>query len=670
MDEREAHLLSLDNTRWTQGVSALLIMMFHFFMLTECYSRIFNIVGSVCVAAFLFISGFGLNESFKKDGLSRYWRKRTTRVIVPYCMLILFTIPFIENFDYRQFIHNIVFTESYLWFINYIIFWYVAYWIARKFVPRHTTVILLAFSTVCIFFYQLMSEQAFSFFAGYMASQHYDRIKLPAKGTVAKITAAAFIYGVLFMLIKEIPAVRTYIGTLPFNLILLNIKLPLAISLLTAPYLFSCLKKMPGTKWLGRISYEIYLVHVNFTPYISGAQIIPLYMALTFAISDIFNRFNRKLKENFMTASAALLYIGISYTLMCKYSMRVTDHFGYVSVTYAMVLAVVCMFLSGKRFEGIRESRMKPAFFIALILLATVLTAVQYHFDPTQNKVDRWSAIANPLTALFNGEFPYLANTHLGGYGSPFPVWMIFHIPFWILGNVGLSEIFSAVFFLVTVKAAGGYKAALKATILSGLCINLWYETAVRSDLISNFLMLGAFLNILIARKTTFLSSPYTLSSFAGLWLSTRLSTAFPLFIAFLPYWLRLGTGKKSASTAIVICVFAITFLPLVMWDYKSLFFAEYNPFTLQTRQGHLSDTIILVFTAAAMAMTWKGDTRKMMYCSALILILACVIPYVHKMYETGNWALFSYTYDITYLDAALPFLISAIVIQPQIIKK
>ena len=52
-----------------------MVMLMHFIMQIEGYPRIVNILGSIGVAAFLFISGFGLNESYKKSGLAGYWHK-------------------------------------------------------------------------------------------------------------------------------------------------------------------------------------------------------------------------------------------------------------------------------------------------------------------------------------------------------------------------------------------------------------------------------------------------------------------------------------------------------------------------------------------------------------------------------------------------------------------
>ena len=362
-----------------------------------------------------------------------------------------------------------------------------------------------------------------------------------------------------------------------------------------------------------------------------------------------------------LTATAATLFTAICCTLALKYIMRVTEHYGYICLAYAVVLALAYIAMSSNISDRLKYG--KTVFWTALAILIVAMLAVQYSFDPMENRVDRWSAIANPLAALFNGEFPYLAETHLGGNASPFPVWMVFHIPFYALGNVGLSEIATAAIFVYSVKMVGGYRAGTLSVILLALSINLWYETAVRSDLISNFLLLCAFINILQAKRITFTSHPYVLSIAAGLWLSTRISTAFPLFILFLPHWLKLPTGKKAATILLAIGTFCLTFMPLVVWDANSLFFAENNPFSLQTRQGRPIDSIIMAVTAVVMALKWKEDNKLMMLFSAVILILVPTIAYGHSMYIYGNWNdIFNSLYDITYLDAALPFLIMVMI--------
>lgn len=99
-------------------------------------STLFNIFGSVAVAVFLFISGFGINESYKTHGINNFWKKRFLRVIIPCWTIFLFQLPFVEHFDSVQLLKNLTFYDSGLWFVDYIIRWYLVYWISRRFFTK------------------------------------------------------------------------------------------------------------------------------------------------------------------------------------------------------------------------------------------------------------------------------------------------------------------------------------------------------------------------------------------------------------------------------------------------------------------------------------------------------------------------------------------------------
>lgn len=90
------HILSRQNTQWMQGISALMIMLMHFVMKTGDYPSFLNILESLGVAVFLFISGFGINESYKANDLKGFWQKRVTRVMLPCWIVYLFMLPFTE----------------------------------------------------------------------------------------------------------------------------------------------------------------------------------------------------------------------------------------------------------------------------------------------------------------------------------------------------------------------------------------------------------------------------------------------------------------------------------------------------------------------------------------------------------------------------------------------
>lgn len=359
--------------------------------------------------------------------------------------------------------------------------------------------------------------------------------------------------------------------------------------------------------------------------------------------------------------AAAAMYLLVCMTMMCKYGLRLPLPVWGLLLPYALLLAVAIPLLT--KSDGRRDI---PAWALHLCTgtLVAAMTALQYHVDPMAITVDRWSAIDHPLHNLLNGEFPYLAQTHTGGYASPFPVWMLVHLPFLPSGNVGLSLIVAAVCFVYSVRMLGGCRGGIVAVILLGLSVNVWYEAAVRSDLITNFLLLCAFLNLLRARRITFGRSPLLLSACAGLWLSTRLTVAFPLFIVFLPYWQHLPAWKKAATPLIAAAVFALTFAPLLAWDMETLLYSEYSPFVLQSRQAHPADTLLMAALATALSLyshRCRTTAAVNMACGAALLAVT-LLTFVHNMSLDSSWdELFRPHYDITYFDCALPFLITSL---------
>ena len=69
-----------------------------------------------------------------------------------------------------------------------------------------------------------------------------------------------------------------------------------------------------------------------------------------------------------------------------------------------------------------------------------------------------------------------------------------------------------------------------------------------------------------------------------------------------------------------------------------------------------------MLLVAVLMALKWRGNTGRLMLYSAAILILVPVLAYGHNMYVYDNWTdVFNSAYDITYLDAALPFCITLV---------
>ena len=144
-----------------------------------------------------------------------------------------------------------------------------------------------------------------------------------------------------------------------------------------------------------------------------------------------------------------LLYILINTLFVEKYVSRVTSLHWLFAIVY--ILGVVCLLWAIRHFSPKCKHPFK--WFLALLILFTGIACIlQLSIDPLSLNVDRWSAIHNFLSGMFCGQYPYGQQTHLGGYGSPFPVWQILHIPFYALGNVGMSIIIVTLLFLWTLN--------------------------------------------------------------------------------------------------------------------------------------------------------------------------------------------------------------------------
>lgn len=660
------NILSRENTAWLRGFSALAIMVTHFLMQVDGYPRILNLVATVCVSVFLFLSGYGINESYKDRGLGGFWDHRLRRVLIPYWIVMLVQLPFWESFSMERLLRNLFLADGDLWFIDYLVRWYLVYWVGRRFVPKHTTLLLTAFGLYSVFLPSFESGQAFSFLLGFLASEHRPVLERMNRKRVLTICAATLAFGALFAGLKELPAVKEWKGTLPFNLMLLGTLMPTGVSLLCLPALLPWVRKLCPAQWLAPISYELYIVHYLFMPSIDGRMVnVLLFVAVSIGISIVFHYLNdRLLHGNLVRALSVILYVGTCYLLACKYVMRSVDAYAYVLLPYLLVLTVLAVYLSGRKTHRLLDSR--PLFLVCLGFYALALLIVQYHFDPLQNNVDRWSAIAYPLQALFDGRFPYSAPTHLDGRASPFPVWLVFHIPFYLLGNVGLSEIVCSVLFLLSVRGLYGTRAAFKSLLLMAASINVWYEVSVRSDLISNFLLLATFINLSQMKGWDMQRHPLASGIACGLWLSTRVTTALPLFILFFPSWLKANARQKIVSLVSALIACLLTFLPLVIWDSHALLYAENNPISLQAKQGSwaIVGVTLLVVAALTILRVRKPASSVLPFCAAAALIAVTLVSFAFRMYPDGWNLLFESAYDISYFSTAIPFLIAGIVSQ------
>lgn len=358
-----------------------------------------------------------------------------------------------------------------------------------------------------------------------------------------------------------------------------------------------------------------------------------------------------------------ILFMAINGVYMAKYSMRITAFWPVAVISYLLLLYAVFKLILPV-FDRPVGKVWKNVIKVAAIAGVLLMLCAQLLIDPYTVNVDRWSALHFPVQYLLNGDYPYSAPTHLGGRASPFPVWQLFHIPFYLCNNVGLSLFVTLVLFLWAIGKVVSPLASWKALVLISVSLSFYYEAAVRSDILANFLLLASVILLIMPYLTQVWVDRYyiPLSIVTGLFASTRVLTILPIAILFLPYYVKLKPYKMILIPLIIIITFISTFVPIVLLGPNEFFFGINSPWRLQTRQGNSLDFLIFIPLIIWFAFIWRKSFVKYCLFSALYLILFVAISIMHNMIRSGNFDLYDRMYDITYFVPAVPFIIIGIV--------
>lgn len=269
-----------------RGVAILLIMIQH--LAGHLGTNIFTPFGGIGVTIFLVLSGFGLNESLKKNGINGFITKKFYRIWLPFFLFYAFLYLYKEKLDIISFIKNIFSIEQsgYYWYIHYLLRCYITFWIISKYTQRYKWLVYSLFITYSFFATDApRAEQCLSFPMGVLLSDKKEYLlNLKIKNATVFLIIFSFI-GVTCLLIKQLPIIREYFDTYLYYFIELGIKLPLGLSMilflwiLPSKYVIS-----PFVTLCGVLSYELYLVHMqmlsNVGTYVTSALMIILLSLL------------------------------------------------------------------------------------------------------------------------------------------------------------------------------------------------------------------------------------------------------------------------------------------------------------------------------------------------------------------------------------------------------
>jgi hypothetical protein len=316
--------------------------------------------------------------------------------------------------------------------------------------------------------------------------------------------------------------------------------------------------------------------------------------------------------------------------------------------------------------DKVSEKLYKIAFMSLLVLTLAAIIGLLIKINPYSVRVDRWSAVSFFLDYLFQGKYPYLAHTHVSttNFPSPFPIWHIINIPFYLLGDVGIGLIF---FLLLTITTIHYFFESYRKSFffLLLLCISpaYWWEIAVRSDSLSNALLVFVFILWFKKRDYSISTSFWLVVAACGLIASTRLSALLPIALYFFKPFIQLQWKLKILFLASTLCVTIATFTPFILWDTRSWIFFHRNPFMSQASIGNSYLLLAMVLLGCILAMRIK--TISSFFNSASIFIFIFVLSAQISLIITKgiHGSIFTDSlYDVSYFTLILPYTLMSIV--------
>ena len=306
------------------------------------------------------------------------------------------------------------------------------------------------------------------------------------------------------------------------------------------------------------------------------------------------------------------------------------------------------------------DKQQKLHIYILFALIVCIAVSLLLLIDPYSVTVDRWSALYNWSDTLFQGKYPYNTLTHTyipENYPSPFPIWQIVHIPFYFFGEMGIGHLvtFTLVYYVLYKYQKSFNLTLFLSLILLSPCY--WWEIAVRSDLMNNMFVCLLFITIFhfSFKETRYM---FPLGIIIGLLLCTRLFAGIPLAVYFIPYFLRKSKTDKLKLIAGCLLGFVCPFIPFMIWNFDMLFFFEYSPLMLQTKQGSIYTLIVGMIFIGIFSFCWKNYKEYLLYISIILFsfILLNFIKFIHL--DGFITTLTNDLFDISYFNITIPFVV------------
>jgi hypothetical protein len=281
-----------------------------------------------------------------------------------------------------------------------------------------------------------------------------------------------------------------------------------------------------------------------------------------------------------------------------------------------------------------------------------------FQFDPEKIAVGRYPAMYEWISRLLGGEFPYSSGVNPSG----FPFLFIMAVPGYILGDLGLFQLFSFLIFalIIHLGCSKNDLSRFRGILLLIASPIFLFEIVVRSDLFSNMVMVILYLLIfqLYGRSRGYIS-PMLLGLAGGLLISTR-GVVFLIYIIFFLYMIRMHRFKYGLFIFSMLAGFVLTLVPFLIWNTKH--FVESGPFAIQL--SYIPIWVFILSIIASVACGLGIKSLKGIYTSISVILFGVVfIAFVISIVGFGlTESVLGDRFDISYFSFTLPFLLLSLV--------
>lgn len=359
-----------------------------------------------------------------------------------------------------------------------------------------------------------------------------------------------------------------------------------------------------------------------------------------------------------------LLYLFTNGLFILKYFPRAGASSPIILIAYCVFLLVI-IYLYNSYFHKVSDKIFKVAFWSLLGLMILGIIGLLIKIDPESVRVDRWSAVSYFLDYLFQGKYPYAAHTHVSvsNFASPFPIWHILNIPFYLLGDVGIGLIFFLLLTCITIQHFfKSYRKSFFFLLLLCIAPAYWWEVAVRSDSLSNAFLVFCLI-FWYRKKRLSLSVNFWLTVvICGLISSTRLSAIIPLALFLFKPFIQLRWKQKVIFPLAILGVAVVTFIPFIFWDTENWIFFSRNPFMSQTSVGNPVVLSIMVVAGCIFAINWKSMVQ-FSNITSIFMFLFILSSQISLIITRGiHGSIFTDSlYDVSYFTLILPYILASL---------